>query len=748
MKRPKIVSLLVACLIFFLMTAYPLTAFGYERISAKIQDANQNKIERLYGGTRFQTMLEIALKFNPGAAKSVVLASGNNFPDALAGVSLAKQKNAPLLLVDRTPDTSSEAFSYITNHLDKDGDIYILGGMAVIPDTFVTALQNLGYHAAKIHRLAGNDRYETSIAIAKEIQNDGTEYYIATGDSFPDALSASVLAATTKTMPEAKSAYLKTKGLDVPPAAGGVPLLLVPSEGPIPDSIINYLNSFPDQGGSLKQSFHIVGGSAVVPEASLEQLRTQVKRLKADGINRIAGTDRYEIMKKINTGNFDASWQNNGKGLAVPHIYLATGENYPDALTGAVLAAKDCAPLILINESMPDATVNLLSGFHDQNTRGIKNGTVITVLGGTGIISTRTVAAVDSFFNLGQSLAGKDQLWTFAGSGVLGYQDGQSQDAMFAFPSNIIEGNNGKIFVSDSKNQCIRVIQGGTVTTLAGVTKEKDKYGMPVGGYVDGAPGTAMFNEPKGLALDENGNLYVADFGNGAIRIVDQNGNVRTLLKGLNSPSGVAIGKDGSIYVTETLNHRILKVSLSGEWSVLAGGGYEKKDGSTIGGYADGKGEAAKFNEPSGLALGPNGLLYVADTGNQRIRAVAPDGTVTTVAGSGTELISGTTYLTGGFADGPGTEAQFNFPSGLTVAADQTIYVADTYNQRIRRITPDGTVKTFAGNGQPGKQNGLLSQAGFDGPSDLVIQKNGDLLIVDQWNHLIRIVQRTSTTSQ
>ena len=185
-NKLRIVTILVLCALFG--TIWTPAYAGTEK---------QANIERIFGQDRFKTMYEIALKYNPGMTKNVVLASGNNFPDALAGVPLAKQLDAPILLVDSTVESSSDAFSYLKNHTDKKGNVYILGGNGVIADNFVTALVNLGYSSVNIHRLAGNDRYETAVKIAQELKNDGTEFYVVSGDNFPDALSASVLAALT-----------------------------------------------------------------------------------------------------------------------------------------------------------------------------------------------------------------------------------------------------------------------------------------------------------------------------------------------------------------------------------------------------------------------------------------------------------------------------------------------------------------------------------------------------------------------
>ena len=704
--------------------------------------SEQANIERIFGQDRFKTMYEIALKFNPGITKNVILASGNNFPDALAGVPLAKQINAPILLVDTSPENSSDAFAYLENHTNKKGNVYILGGNVVIPNTFVTALVKLGYEPSNIHRLAGYDQYETAVKIAQEIKHDGTEFYVVSGDSFPDALSASVLAALKNNVSAKKAAYFETKGIKVDQAIGGIPLILVPSNKPIPDSIINYLNGLPDS--AIKQSFHIVGGTSVVPETSETQLKSQVKLIDINSITRTAGQDRYDTMKLVNSDEiFDVSWKNDGAGIKIPHIYMASGENFPDALSGAVLAARDGAPLILNNNLSPDATANLLREIHDKNSKGVSTGVSISVLGGTGILSKLAVANAQSLINYNQSINGQDLVWTVAGTGALSYQDGKSLEAEFALPYGITVGDKGRVYVSDTQNQIIRALEpDGNVTTIAGITKDKDAYGNSVGGYIDGVAAQAMFNQPKGLAYSTNGDLYVADSGNGAIRIIQSSGNVKTFVKGLNFPTNLVFGIQGELYVTETLKHRIIKILPSGELSVLAGGGYEQEDGWLQGGYADGNGEAAKFNEPTGLAIGGDGSLYVADSANQRIRKVSPQGKVTTIAGSSTDLIAGTNYLAGGFQDGLANQAKFNFPNGIMVGSDQSIYVVDTYNNRIRTITSTGEVKTYAGKGQHGKEDGLLLQAEFDGPTNICILPNGNQLIVDQRNNLIRQIEK------
>lgn len=187
-------------------------------------------------------------------------------------------------------------------------------------------------------------------------------------------------------------------------------------------------------------------------------------------------------------------------------------------------------------------------------------------------------------------------------------------------------------------------------------------------------------------------------------------------------PFGVAVVADGTIYVGDAgESNRIRKISPDGNVTTLAGGSE---------GFADGAGSSAAFNTPSALALGPDGNLYVADTGNNRIRKITPDGTVSTVAGNGTA----------GYVDGLAATAQFNGPVGLAVSRDGDIYVADTYNDVIRMITTEGQVTTIAGGGTPGFADGEPKVALFDTPSGIIVVENSSLIVADTGNRRLRKV--------
>ena len=188
----------------------------------------------------------------------------------------------------------------------------------------------------------------------------------------------------------------------------------------------------------------------------------------------------------------------------------------------------------------------------------------------------------------------------------------------------------------------------------------------------------------------------------------------------LSDPFGIAVGADGSIYMTDAGNQdRIQMIAPDGKISSIAGG---------VEGFVDGVGDKALFNSPSGLAIAPNGDLLVADTGNNCIRRVPILGETATIAGNGKP----------GYADGPDRQAQFNGPIGVAVDAHGNIYVADSYNDRIRKIMPDGQVSTVAGQGTPGYADGDRNTALFDTPSGIVVANDNSLIVADTGNDRLR----------
>jgi len=190
-------------------------------------------------------------------------------------------------------------------------------------------------------------------------------------------------------------------------------------------------------------------------------------------------------------------------------------------------------------------------------------------------------------------------------------------------------------------------------------------------------------------------------------------------------PYGVAFAKDGTVFVSDAgENNRIRRIAKDGTVSTFAG---------AVEGFADGTGTAASFDTPSGLALDGQGNLYVADTGNHAIRRITPQGAVSTLAGDGTP----------GFADGPGAHARFDGPTGIAVGGDGRVYVADTYNDRIRVIARDGTVSTLAGGDRPGDMDGPGTLARFDTPTAVAVDAMNRVYVADLRNNAIRRITPT-----
>jgi len=333
-------------------------------------------------------------------------------------------------------------------------------------------------------------------------------------------------------------------------------------------------------------------------------------------------------------------------------------------------------------------------------------------------------------------------LRVLAGNGLPEKVDGMPEKAGFNTPYGLAVDSQGRIYVADCYNNSIRVIANGMVGTVAGSIRGTDSYGFPLGGLADGDADKAIFNKPRTVVVDGQGTIYVADTGNNVIRKISKgkvttyagtgkagfkDGSVRAAQ--FNSPSGLALDKAGNLYVADTLNNVIRKISPQGLVSTYAG----KNTGEA--GYRDGSLAEALFNEPAALAMDSQDNLYIVDSGNQLIRKIAKD-RVETVAGTQGALLSGTNYIQGSFRDGSRTEAAFNFPKGITVLENGTLIIADTWNSRIRAVLNNGRVITLVGTGENGKASGSLYQAVLGSPVG-VAYYNKNLYIADADNNLI-----------
>ena len=355
------------------------------------------------------------------------------------------------------------------------------------------------------------------------------------------------------------------------------------------------------------------------------------------------------------------------------------------------------------------------------------------------------------------ALAAGTHLMLAAAAPGPGAIDGNGNAARFNTPSGIAVDGAGNVHVTEVGNHTIRRINvAGEVTTLAGLAEDADGDGYNDGGYADGLGSVARFSTPSGLAIDAAGNLYVADTGNDVIRKITPAGEVTTLA-GLaqewgstdgvgsaarfRSPEGVAVDRDGNVYVGDTGNATIRMITPSGEVTTLAG--LAQQCGS-----ADGTGSAARFGVPCGVAVDGAGVVYVADLGNNTIRRIGLGGVVTTLAGFPQDA-NGDGYFDGGYADGAGSAARFNWPYGIAVDSAGNVFVTDGQNDVIRRISPAGLVETLAGRaGSRGSADGTGSAARFRllTPglffdciwAGLGVDNGGNVYVADSDNHTIR----------
>ncbi len=347
-----------------------------------------------------------------------------------------------------------------------------------------------------------------------------------------------------------------------------------------------------------------------------------------------------------------------------------------------------------------------------------------------GLLSAALVMAAST-----QATAQEYTFTTLAGLPDVGAgdADGPGSLARFRAPRGAATDSAGNVYVADSLNLTIRkVTPGGVVTTLAGLAESF--------GSADGPGSFARFYLPCSVAVDSAGNVYVADTFNHTIRKVTPGGVVTTLagLAGsydfadgtgsaarFYNPFGVAVDSAGNVYVADSRNHMIRKVTPGGVVTTLAGlaGSY---------GSADGPNSAARFSLPCSVAVDSAGNVYVADAYNHTIRKVTPAGIVTTLAGLATSP---------GSADGTGSAARFHLPKCVAVDSAGNVYVADSLNHTIRKVTPGGVVTTMAGlAGKRGSADGTGSGARFHNPFGVAVDSAGNVYVADSLNHTIRKV--------
>jgi len=305
---------------------------------------------------------------------------------------------------------------------------------------------------------------------------------------------------------------------------------------------------------------------------------------------------------------------------------------------------------------------------------------------------------------------------TFAGLAQEGSDDAVGNQAQFFHPRGVaVDRASSIIYIADASNNTIRRMSRGLrVQTVAGKAR--------LAGDKDGRRGKARFNFPGIMTVDGEGNVLVCDVLNDLVRKVTPDGAVTTLLEGIDC-GGLAVDSAGTVWIANFGEHTIDFIDANGQLIVFAG-----KTGQT--GRDDGVGTEARFNFPSGIAFDSAGNLFVADTGNSSIRKITPEAVVTTFVGGSRRK---------GNDDGVGMAATFGDPKGLAIDALDNIYITDTRNQTVRKITPAASTTTLAGKLEMSDYaDGPGEDARFDFPWDITVDLNGNVYVADNYNDDIR----------
>jgi sugar lactone lactonase YvrE len=326
---------------------------------------------------------------------------------------------------------------------------------------------------------------------------------------------------------------------------------------------------------------------------------------------------------------------------------------------------------------------------------------------------------------------------------------GPKARAPFSAPAGVaVRGTTA--YISDVATNTIwsRDLETGAETLIAG------SLGSGYSG--DGGPASdAQLTGPRGLAVDAAGNLFIADSGNHAVRKVAVDGTITTVAgtgnRGfsgdggsakrarLNTPTAVSVDSKGNLYIADTLNHRIRKVNRAGTIVTVAGSGAISSVGHSTGGFGfsgdGGLAINAQLSIPEGVAVDSRGNLFIADTGNDRIRKVDARGIIRTIAGTGKNVYAGN--------GGPAIRANLYAPVGIAVGPKSNVYFSERYQNTIRKITPRGVIVLVAGRGGvrgDGGDGGTATRAKLDDPQGIAFDDGGRLFVADTGNRRVRVV--------
>jgi uncharacterized protein (TIGR03437 family) len=417
----------------------------------------------------------------------------------------------------------------------------------------------------------------------------------------------------------------------------------------------------------------------------------------------------------------------------------------PQQASMPALAAQLAYPAGLAVDSYDNVYV---ADSRNNMVRRISGGNILTVLDGRKdpafLLFSPTGLAVDSsgFIYVTDSTAYVRELYggqlrSVAGTGDPGYSGdgGYATSAKLTGPHDLAFDSRGVLYIADG---CyVRKVSGGMIGTVAG-----NNFAWGIG---DGLPATlAQLNSPAGLALDGAGNLFVADTGTARVRRIDSRGAIATVAgtgqmgfagdggsatsAQLGRPGSVAADSSGNLYIADTRNNRVRKVLPSGFLLTVAGNGAAGLAAENT--YS----LQAPLNQPRSVAVDPSGALLIADTGNHRVMRITSTGGLVTVAGNGSPGWAGD--------NGRAVVAQLNSPAAISFDARGNLYIADTFNHLVRKVSAAGIITTVAGTGAPGftGDGGPATSATLNFPSGVAVDGAGAIYIADTWNQRIRMV--------
>jgi sugar lactone lactonase YvrE len=416
---------------------------------------------------------------------------------------------------------------------------------------------------------------------------------------------------------------------------------------------------------------------------------------------------------------------------------LEVSSNGTSSFTTKLASGSSYLVTVLQTPTNPTQTCSIQSGSGIGGSAAVVNALVTCstsayTIGGTvtGLTGTGLILQLNNQYNL--ALSPNELNFSFPAKVASGatYVVTVTSHPKSPEQACLVSHANGRVQDADIGNVSVTCLPRNSVDTLAGSAGQK--------GAVDKVGSEARFFSPTGVAVDAQGNIFVADFTNHTIRRITAMGAVSTLAgtarqpgvvdkvgaeARFNCPAGLAVDAQNNLFVADSENHTIRKITPEGAVSTLAGAPGQQ-------GSADGQGAEARFNQPRGVAVDTKGNVFVADLGNHTIRKITPEGVVSTLAGAAGQADA---------IDKPGAEARFWQPTGVAVDAKGNVFVADFGNNRIRKITPTGAVSTLAGAAnQPG---------GFTGPAAIAVDTSGIIFVADSGNHTIRKISLDGAVS-